>query len=276
MLTVFTKDEGTPMADRSAFYIGGSWTAPSSEKKIEVVSPHSEEVIAVVPEAQPADVDVAVTAARTAFDAWSSTPFDERVAVVERFSASYAARMPELAELITAEMGTPASLAQAVHTGSTWMALNTFINVAKEYAWEETRSGVFGSDVIVRREAVGVVGAIVPWNGPQYLTMAKLAPALLTGCTMVVKPSPEAPLDAFLLAEILDEAGVPAGVVNIVPGGADAGEHLVRHPGVDKISFTGSTDVGPPHREALREAPEALQPRTGRQVGSDHSRRRRP
>ncbi|MCV7101366.1 aldehyde dehydrogenase family protein [Mycobacterium palustre] len=232
------------MANRSAFYIGGSWTAPSSKKKIEVISPHSGQVIAVVPEAQPADVDAAVAAARTAFDTWSATPFDERVAIVERFSAGYAARMPELAEVITAEIGTPSSLAQAVHTASTWMALNTFIDIAKQYPWEETRSGVFGSDVIVRREAVGVVGAIVPWNGPQYLTMAKLAPALLTGCTVVLKPSPEAPLDAFVLAEILDEAGVPAGVVNVIPGGTAAGEHLVRHPGVDKISFTGSTVVG--------------------------------
>jgi len=116
--------------------------------------------------------------------------------------------------------------------------------VAKAYPWEATRQGVLGSDVIVRREPVGVVAAIVPWNVPQFVTMSKLAPALLTGCTMVLKPAPETPLDAYLMAEILEEAGVPAGVVNIVPAGREAGEHLVRHAGVDKVAFTGSTAAG--------------------------------
>jgi len=122
--------------------------------------------------------------------------------------------------------------------------LNTFLQVAAEYPWEERRKGVLGSDVIVRREPAGVVGAIVPWNVPQFVIMSKLAPALIAGCTIVVKPSPETPLDAFLMAELLDEAGIPKGVVSVIPAGREVGEHLVRHPGVDKIAFTGSTAAG--------------------------------
>src|SRR3954464_4047581 len=124
------------------------------------------------------------------------------------------------------------------------MMLNTFINVAKEHPWEETRTGVLGTDVIVRSEAVGVVGAIVPWNVPQFVTMSKLAPALLSGCTIVIKPSPETPLDAFLMADLLTEAGIPKGVVSVLPAGREVGEHLVRHAGIDKVAFTGSTAAG--------------------------------
>jgi betaine-aldehyde dehydrogenase len=124
------------------------------------------------------------------------------------------------------------------------MMLNTFLQIAAEYPWEERRQGVLGSDVIVRREPAGVVGAIVPWNVPQFVIMSKLAPALIAGCTIVVKPSPETPLDAFLMAELLEEAGIPKGVVSVIPAGREVGEHLVRHPGVDKIAFTGSTAAG--------------------------------
>src|SRR5207244_3931526 len=119
-----------------------------------------------------------------------------------------------------------------------------FLQVAADYPWEEKRAGVLAPEVLVRHEAVGVVGAIVPWNVPQFVTMSKLAPALLAGCTIVLKPSPETPLDAFLMAELLAEAGVPEGVVSIVPAGREVGEHLVRHAGVDKIAFTGSTAAG--------------------------------
>ena len=125
-----------------------------------------------------------------------------------------------------------------------WMMLNAFLQIAAKYPWEERRAGVFGSDVIVRHEAVGVVGAIVPWNVPQYVTVAKLAPALLAGCTIVIKPSPETPLDALFLAQMLEEAGLPKGVVSVVPAGREVSEHLVRHPAVDKIAFTGSTLAG--------------------------------
>ncbi len=234
------------MENRNAFYIGGKWAAPAGSDTIDVISPHTEEVIATVPEGTPADMDAAVAAARAAFDRgeWAGMAFDERLAVVERFANAYAARMVEMADVITAEMGSPASFSQLAQSPAPWMMLTTFMEVAKAYPWEEERMGVLGSPLIVRREPVGVVAAIVPWNVPQFVTMSKLAPALLSGSTMVLKPAPETPLDAYLLAEILDEAGVPAGVVNIVPAGRDAGEHLVRHPGVDKVAFTGSTAAG--------------------------------
>ena len=135
--------------------------------------------------------------------------------------------------------------------------------------------GLFG-EVHVRRAPVGVVGAIVPWNVPQFVIMPKLTPALLAGCTVVLKPAPETPLDAYLLAEMLEEAGLPTGVVNIVPGGRETGEHLVRHPGVDKIAFTGSTAAGRRIAAHLRRAAQAGQPGARRQVRGDHPRRRRP
>jgi betaine-aldehyde dehydrogenase len=232
------------MPEHDALYIGGQWAAPSSTATIEIISPHTEEVIGTVPDGQPADMDAAVAAARKAFEEWGSTPFEERLAVVERFAGAYAARMVEMADLITSEMGSPTSFSQLAQSPAPWLMLNSFVDAAKAYPWEETRRGVLGSDVIVRREPVGVVAAIVPWNVPQFVTMSKLAPALLTGCTMVLKPAPETPLDAYLLADILEEAGVPAGVVNIVPAGRETGEHLVRHPGIDKVAFTGSTAAG--------------------------------
>jgi aldehyde dehydrogenase (NAD+) len=234
------------MDNRNAFYIGGQWASPSTSATIEVVSPHTEEVIATVPDGAPADMDAAVVAARRAFDEgeWARLPFADRLAVVERFANLYAARMVEMADVITAEMGSPASFSQLAQSPAPWMMLTTFMEVAKSYPWQETRTGMLGSDIIVRREPVGVVAAIVPWNVPQFVTMSKLAPALLSGCTMVLKPAPETPLDAYLMAEILDEAGVPAGVVNIVAGGRETGEHLVRHPGIDKVAFTGSTAAG--------------------------------
>jgi betaine-aldehyde dehydrogenase len=149
-----------------------------------------------------------------------------------------------MAAVITEEMGSPISFSNLAQSPAPWMMLNTFLQVGAEYPWEETRQGVLGSDVVVRREPVGVVGAIVPWNVPQFVTMSKLAPALIAGCTIVVKPSPETPLDGFLMADILNEAGIPKGVVSVIPAGREVGEHLVRHPGVDKIAFTGSTAAG--------------------------------
>ena len=228
------------------FYIDGKWAAPSSDAVIEVISPHTEEVIATVPDGAPADIDAAVAAARNAFDNsdWSRMSPAERAEIAQRFADLYAGRLGEMSDLITAEMGSPASFSQLAQAPAPWMMLSTFIGIAKEFPWEEERAGALGSPVIVRREPVGVVAAIVPWNVPQFVTMSKLAPALLSGCTMVLKPAPETPLDAYLLAELLDEAGVPAGVVNIIPAGREAGEHLVRHPGIDKVAFTGSTAAG--------------------------------
>jgi len=227
-------------------YIGGEWVDPAGTGTIDVISPHSEEVVGRVPDGTAEDMDRAVAAARRTFDEtdWATMAPEERLEIVQRFSDLYAARMMDMAAVITEEMGSPISFSQLAQSPAPWMMLNTFLQVGRDLEWEEERMGVLGSPVIVRREAVGVVAAIVPWNVPQFVTMSKLAPALVAGCTMVLKPAPETPLDAYLLAEIVDEAGIPAGVLNIVPAGREVGEHLVRHRGVDKVAFTGSTAAG--------------------------------
>ncbi|HEY1738593.1 MAG TPA: aldehyde dehydrogenase [Acidimicrobiia bacterium] len=227
-------------------FIGGEWATPAGSATIDVISPHNEEKVGSVPEATTADVDRAVAAARAAFDdgEWPRRSPEERIDAVQKFCDVYAAKMMEMAEVITVEMGSPISFSQLAQSPAPWMMLNTFINVAKEYAWEETRTGVLGTDVIVRSEPVGVVAAIVPWNVPQFVTMSKLAPALLAGCTIVIKPAPETPLDAMFMAQLLEEAGIPKGVVSVLPAGREVGEHLVKHPGVDKVAFTGSTAAG--------------------------------
>ncbi|TXL62098.1 aldehyde dehydrogenase [Aeromicrobium terrae] len=232
--------------DRDAFFIGGEWAAPASDQLLQVVSPHSEEVVARVPEGTAADIDAAVAAARTAFDEgpWPRMTPAERIAVVEAFSGLYAANLEQMAGLITTEMGSPTSFSNLAQSPAPWMQIEAFLAVAREFPWEEARTGALGSDVIVRHEPVGVVAAIPPWNVPQFTIMSKLVPALLAGCTVVVKPAPESPLDPYLMAELLQEAGVPPGVVNIVAAGREAGAHLVAHPGVDKVAFTGSTAAG--------------------------------
>jgi aldehyde dehydrogenase (NAD+) len=234
------------MHEHKRLFIGGEWVEPASSRAIDVISPHSEELVGRVPEGIEADIDRAVAAARDAFDngEWPRLSPEERIAAVQKFSEVYAAHIPDMAALITEEMGSPISFSNLAQSPAPWMMLNTFLQIAAEYPWEERRQGVLGSDVIVRREPAGVVGAIVPWNVPQFVIMSKLAPALIAGCTIVVKPSPETPLDAFLMADLLDEAGIPKGVVSVVPAGREVGEHLVRHSGVDKIAFTGSTAAG--------------------------------
>lgn len=227
-------------------FIGGEWVEPAGSGTIDVVSPHTEQVVGRVPEGTEADIDRAIAAARHTFDntGWATMPVDERLGIVQRFSEMYAARMKELASLITEEMGSPITFSHRGQTGGAWMMLNSFIESGRKVAWEEERTGMFGTPVIVRREPVGVVAAIVPWNVPQIVTMSKLAPALIAGCTVVLKPAPETPLDAYVLAELAQAAGVPAGVLNVVPAGREVGEHLVRHRGVDKVAFTGSTQAG--------------------------------
>jgi betaine-aldehyde dehydrogenase len=226
-------------------YIGGQWVAPSSSAKIDVISPHTEEVIGRTPEAKEADIDRAVAAAREAFDngSWQWTPPNERADLLEKLAAALTARSDQLATTITQENGCPISFSTIGQVGAMSMILSYFIQLAREFPFEEVRPGMLGP-AIVRREPVGVVAAIVPWNVPLFAIILKLAPALAAGATIVVKPAPETPLDAMILGEALQEAGIPPGVVNIVPAGREVGEHLVRHPGVDKIAFTGSTAAG--------------------------------
>jgi betaine-aldehyde dehydrogenase len=227
-------------------FIGGKWTAPATGHAIDVISPHSEEIVARVPEAREPDIDAAVSSARDAFDdgPWPRMTPEERLGILTNFSAIYSTRMQEMAAIITEEMGSPITFSNIAQSPTPWMILNAFLQIGASYPWEESRPGVFGSDVIVRREPVGVVGAIVPWNVPQFTAMSKMAPALVAGCAIVLKPAVETPLDGMLMAEMLEAAGVPEGVVSIVPAGREVGEYLVRNPGVDKIAFTGSTAVG--------------------------------
>ncbi|HET6167549.1 MAG TPA: aldehyde dehydrogenase [Marmoricola sp.] len=232
--------------DRDTFFIGGDWAPPASGETLRVVSPHSEELVATVPAGSTADVDAAVAAARSAFDdgPWPRMAPAERIAVVEAFSMLYASRLDDMADVITAEIGTPISFSKLAQAPAPWMQIEAFLAIAREYPWEETRPGALGADVLVRREPIGVVAAIPPWNVPQFTTMSKVVPAILAGNTVVVKPAPESPLDCYLMAELLVEAGLPPGVVNIVAAGREVGAHLVAHPGVDKVAFTGSTAAG--------------------------------
>jgi betaine-aldehyde dehydrogenase len=232
--------------DRDTFFIDGGWAAPATSNTIQVVSPHSEQVVATVPEGSNADVDAAVAAARRAFDEgpWPRMSPEERIDVIQAFSMLYAGKLAEMADLITTEMGSPTSFSNLAQSPAPWMQIESFLATARAFPWEESRPGALGGEVIVRREPVGVVAAIPPWNVPQFTTISKVVPALLTGNTVVVKPAPETPLDTYLMAELLAEAGVPAGVVNIVAAGREVGEHLVAHPGVDKVAFTGSTAAG--------------------------------
>ena len=212
----------------------------------EVISPHTEQSIAEVTAAGPADVEVAVNAARAAFDSgpWGRAEPLERVAAIRRLADVYDQRREEMADTITAEIGAPITFAQRAQVGLPAMMMRAFCDLAQRYQWQETRAGFFGTDVLVRKEPVGVVAAIVPWNMPQFLIVTKLVPALLAGCTVVLKPAAESPLDALLLAEMLDQIALPPGVVSVLPGDRTVGELLASHPGVDKVSFTGSTAAG--------------------------------
>ncbi|HZC27575.1 MAG TPA: aldehyde dehydrogenase family protein, partial [Actinopolymorphaceae bacterium] len=186
-------------------FIGGEWVSPAGTGVIDVVSPHTEEIIGRVPDGTPADMDRAVAAAREAFDngPWPRTDPAERAATVARLAEIFGSRMGELADVITAEMGAPIAFAQLGHTAHTKGLWSYFADLGTRVAWEEERPGMFGP-IVVRKEPVGVVAAIVPWNVPQGVIAAKLAPALVAGCTVVLKPAPETPLDAYLLAEMIE------------------------------------------------------------------------
>jgi acyl-CoA reductase-like NAD-dependent aldehyde dehydrogenase len=230
---------GEPIV-RDKLYIGGQWVDPDGTGTIDVVDATTEEVIGRIPEGTPADIERAAGAARAAFADWSRTPTAERAALCQAVAAQLAARGEEIAELIARELGMPVGLSRMIQAGLPTMTFGSMPQVMEEIAWQEQ----VGNSLIVR-EPVGVVGAITPWNYPLHQICAKVAPALAAGCTVVVKPSEVTPLSAFVLAEILDEAGLPAGVFNLVTGfGPVVGEALASSPEVDMISFTGSTRAG--------------------------------
>ena len=226
-------------------FIGGEWVEPATGDKIEVVSPTTEQVIAKAPAASTIDMNRAVAAARHAFDAgpWPHTSLDERIAIVQRLSDALAANHDAMADLITEEMGCPISQSRTIQVTNARGILDAFLELAPSYPFQSVRRSAMG-DALVIREPIGVVAAVVPWNMPLAVTLQKLAPALLVGCSLVLKPSPETPLDAYFLAEMLQNAGLPAGVFNVVPADREVSEYLVTHPGVDKVAFTGSTAAG--------------------------------
>ncbi|HYI60993.1 MAG TPA: aldehyde dehydrogenase [Acidimicrobiales bacterium] len=232
-----------PVHDR--LFIGGDWVAPAGTGTIEVTNPSTEEPAGRVPEGTAADVDAAVAAARRAFDEgpWPRMAPEERAAVLAAVSGAITADMQDLAELIASENGSPVSWALMGQVFAATMVADEYVGLAGSYPFTEVRAGMMGPSE-VRRVPVGVAAGIIPWNVPLFIVMLKMAPAMVAGCTMVIKPAPEAPLDAFVLAAMLGEAGLPEGVVNIVPAGREVGEHLVTHPGVDKVAFTGSTAAG--------------------------------
>ncbi|MGE0732892.1 MAG: aldehyde dehydrogenase family protein [Acidimicrobiia bacterium] len=229
---------GYPNARR--FYIDGAWVEPSSTDTIGVVNPATEAVIETIAAGNDEDVDRAVAAAKAAFPAFAATPVAERIALLERIIEGYKARMGDLAAAVTAEMGAPAALASAAQAPAGLGHFLTTLNALKGFEWEEK----LGTTTVVS-EPIGVCGFITPWNWPLNQIAAKVAPALAAGCTMVLKPSEVAPLNALVFAEILHDAGVPAGVFNLVNGdGLNVGVPLSQHPDVDMMSFTGSTRAG--------------------------------
>ncbi|MEU1501597.1 aldehyde dehydrogenase family protein [Streptomyces sp. NPDC005732] len=228
------------MKAHDGMYIDGAWRPAAGSGTIEVVNPVDEQVVGRVPAGTAEDVDAAVRAARAAFPGWAATPPAERAARLAALRDVLDARKDEIAETVTAELGSPLAFSQAVHAAVPIQVAGSYAELAATYAFEEK----VGNSV-VHQEPVGVVGAITPWNYPLHQIVAKVAPALAAGCAIVLKPAEDTPLTAQLFAEAVAEAGVPAGVFNLVTGlGPVAGQALAEHPDVDLVSFTGSTAVG--------------------------------
>src|SRR3954469_2547776 len=228
------------MLVRDKFYIGGQWVAPSVTQTIDVHNAGTGEVMGRVPAGSEKDIEAAVAAARGALESWSQTATEKRAEFLEKISAALKARADELARTIAQEVGMPLKMASRIQAGLPIANFANYAKLVKEFPFE-TRVG----NSLVVREPVGVVGAITPWNYPLHQITLKVAPALAAGCTVVLKPSEVAPLNAFILAEIIDEVGLPAGVFNLVTGvGPIVGEAIAGHPDVDMVSFTGSTRAG--------------------------------
>ncbi|MFZ0715288.1 aldehyde dehydrogenase [Mycobacterium sp.] len=232
-------------ADRTELFIDGRWIAPQSSTATDVIEAATEKVLGRAALASNADVDAAVDAARRALTGpWASFTASERADLLDRMGAALKSRGREAAILVSRENGMPISLSKSVNGFAPAAMLSYYATLIRGEQIDDVRHGAFRGHTLVRRAPIGVVAAITPWNYPQSLAAMKIAPALAAGCTVVLKPSPETALDAFVFADAAAEAGLPDGVLNIVPGGRDAGAHLVAHPGVDKVAFTGSTNAG--------------------------------
>jgi acyl-CoA reductase-like NAD-dependent aldehyde dehydrogenase len=225
---------------RDRLLIGGRWVEPGGGESIEVVNPTTEEVMGGVPAGTAEDVDRAVRAAREAFEGWSQTGREERAGYLAAIAAGLSERAEEIAATITQELGMPIKLSHQIQAGLPTMTFSSAPQLIEQVVWEEQ----VGNSLIVR-EPIGVVGAITPWNYPLHQIAAKVAPALAAGCTVVLKPSEVTPLNAFILAEVIEAAGLPGGVFNLVSGtGPVVGEAIAAHPQVDMVSLTGSTRSG--------------------------------
>ena len=230
------------MLDKRKFYINGQWVDPSNKNDFEVINPSDESVCAIISLGSQEDTDAAVSAARAALPMWSSSSKEERIALLERLYAIYQRRMDEMAEVISIEMGAPIDFSKAAQAPSGTNAIEDFLNQLKKFEFEEQLDD---SDNQLIYEPKGVCALITPWNWPISQVALKVIPAIAAGCTMVLKPSEIAPLDSMLFADMLEEAGCPAGVFNLVNGdGAGVGSQLTSHPDIDMVSFTGSTRAG--------------------------------
>ncbi|MFD0982030.1 aldehyde dehydrogenase family protein [Tropicimonas aquimaris] len=232
------------MIEKRQFYINGAWVDPAASRDFPVIDPSTEEEVAVISLGDKADTDAAVAAANAAFETWSQTDPAERIAVVEKILEIYNARAEDMAQAMTTEMGAPLKLSREDQVGAGSYHIKDFIRAAKEFDFVRMLRPDAPNDRIIL-DPIGTVAMITPWNWPMNQVTLKVIPALLTGCTMVLKPSEIAPLSSILFTEILDEAGVPAGVYNMVNGdGVGVGSQLSAHPGIDMVSFTGSTRAG--------------------------------
>ncbi|MGP8223180.1 MAG: aldehyde dehydrogenase family protein [Acidimicrobiales bacterium] len=228
------------MEIRDKLYIDGAWVVPVRTDTIEILDPTTEEVIGRVPSGTAEDAERAIRAARGAFDQWARTPPSERAKYASQTAEALGGRMTEISDLIAREVGTPVNVSTIIQVGLPIITFSSMAELVGQIPWEET----IGNSMVVR-EPVGVVGAITPWNYPLHQIAAKVAPALVAGCTVVLKPSGVAPLNAFVLAEVMHEIGLPPGVFNLVSGtGPEVGEAIARHRAVDMVSFTGSTRAG--------------------------------
>jgi aldehyde dehydrogenase (NAD+) len=255
------KTEHDKKTEYDKLFIGGKWIEPSTSEVIEVHNPATGEYVGKVPLAAAADVDAAVAAARAAFDSgpWPTTAPKDRAALLANVVKLMEERKELLSALLSAETGQPAMTIETMHWMGSMGAMNFFAGPAVEQVkWREIRNGSYGQ-TIVHREPIGVVGAIVAWNVPLFLAVNKLGPALLAGCTVVLKPAAETPLTTNALAEIFAEAGLPEGVLSVVPGGIETGQALTANPDVDLFTFTGSSGVG---KEIGKRAAQLLKPCT--------------
>lgn len=246
VMTTIAPEHTVHVAHPDLFYIGGQWVEPSSTRKIDLVDPATEEVFLSVAAASEVDMDRAVAAAREAFDngPWPRLRPTERAGYMRRLAEALRARVQDLAVAQSKSMGAPLG-GNVVFNGFAIDFLNTYADLGETYEWERDEPTIFpGSRAKLVAEPVGVVAAIAPWNGPLYLTMPKVAPALIAGCTVVIKPAPSTPLETQILAECAEQVGFPAGVINVLVADNKVSNHLVLNPGIDKVAFTGSTATG--------------------------------